>query len=172
MYLLTHLCTYLSTYLLTYLLTYSMQHSPPWKANRFSASQDIPRNLWNLKVHYRIHKCPPTVLILCQIDSVHTPHPTSWRSSLILSSHLRLDLPSGLFPWGFPTKTLYTAVPSPKHATRPTHLILLDFITRKIFGEQYRSLSSSLCSFLHSPFTSYLLDPNILLNTLFSNTLV
>ena len=36
------------------------------------------------------------------------PHPTSWRSSLILSTHLRLGLPSGLFPSGFPTKTLYT----------------------------------------------------------------
>ena len=37
------------------------------------------------------------------------PYATSWRSSLILSFHLRLGLPSGLFPSGFTTKTLYTA---------------------------------------------------------------
>ena len=36
------------------------------------------------------------------------PHPTSWRSILILSTHLRLGLPSGLFPSGFPTKTSHS----------------------------------------------------------------
>ena len=41
------------------------------------------------------------------------PNPTSWRSIIILSSHLRLGLPSGLFPSGFPTSTLYTPLPSP-----------------------------------------------------------
>ena len=51
------------------------------------------------------------------------------------------------------------------------HLILLDFITCTILGEEYRSLSSSLCNFLHSPVTPSLLGPNIFLNTLFSNTL-
>jgi len=132
----------------------------PWEANQFAASQEIPRTLWNPKVHYRIQKCPPPVPILSQIDPVHPPHPTPWRSILILSSHLRLGLPSCLFTWGFPTKTLYTPVLSPILATCPAHLILLDFITRTILADEYRSLSSSLCSFLHSRVTSSLLGPN------------
>jgi len=69
----------------------------------------------------------------------------------MLSSHLRLGLPSGLFPSGFPTKTHYTPQVSPIRATRPTHLILLDLITRIILSEKYISLSSPLCTFLHSP---------------------
>ena len=43
------------------------------------------------------------------------PHPTSWRSIRMLATHLRLGLPSGLFPSGFLTKTLYT----PSHPYAP-----------------------------------------------------
>jgi hypothetical protein len=39
--------TYLPTYLPAYLLTRSMEQSPSWEAYRFSASQEIPRILWN-----------------------------------------------------------------------------------------------------------------------------
>ena len=68
------------------------------------------------------------------------------------------SLPSGLFPSGFPAKTLYTPLSSPIRATCLAHLILVDFITRTILGEQYKSFSSSLCNLLHSPVTSPLLD--------------
>jgi len=57
----------------------------------------------------------------------------------------------------------------PIRATRSANLIL-DIITRTIFGEEYRSLSSSLRSFFQSLVTSSLLGPNVLLSTLFSNT--
>ena len=76
------------------------------------------------------------------IQSTH-PHPTSWRSILILSTHLRLGLPSVLFPAGFPAKNLYGPLSSSKGATCPAHLILLDFITRTILGEALWRITES-----------------------------
>jgi len=72
----------------TYLLTYSMQQSPSWEVNRYSASQEIPRILRNPKVHYPIHKRPPPVPILIQLDSGQNP------TSHFLKIHLNIILPS------------------------------------------------------------------------------
>ena len=134
--------------LLTYLLTYSMEHSPSWEDNRFSASQEIPRIVWNPKVHYRLYKWPPLVPVLSQLDPVHTP------TSQCLKIHLNIILPStpGSPKWSLSLRFPHPvyASPLPIRATCPAHLIFLYFITRTILGEQNRSLSSSLCSFLHS----------------------
>jgi len=60
------------------------------------------------------------------------PHPTSWGAILILPSHPRLCLLSGLFLWGFRIKTLYTPLLSPICTICPAHLILFYLIPNNV----------------------------------------
>jgi hypothetical protein len=73
-----------------------MELSTSWEAANCAATQELRSILWNPKVHYRVHMSPPLVPILNHINSIHTI-PSYLRSILILSTHLRLGLPSGLF---------------------------------------------------------------------------
>ena len=124
-----------------------MEHSP-WDSNRLSASQEIPRIFWNPKFHYHVHKCHCHLSLSWTSSIQSTPtHPTSWRHILILSSHLRRHLPRGLFPQVPPPKPCMHISSLPIRTTCPAHFIILDLITWKVFREEYRSLSSSLCSF-------------------------
>jgi hypothetical protein len=103
--------------------------------------------LWSLSWANWIHSTPP--------------QPISLRFILIPSSYLHLVLPSGLFPLGFPTKTLYTYLSSPMCTTSPTPLILVDLICLVIFGDEYKIWCFSLCNFLilHPSVQIFSLDP-------------
>ena len=153
----TYLLTYLLPYLLTYLLAYLLTQWSRILLEKVTGLQLVKkffRIFWNPKVHYCIHKRPPPVSILNQIDQFHT------LTSHFLKIHLNIILPStrGSPTWSLSfrllTKPLYTSLFSTIRATCLVHLILLDFITRTILGEEYRSLSFSLCIFFHSPVTS------------------
>ena len=131
------------TYL--HVLNYSTVQSPSWEANRFATSQKIPRISRNPKVHYRNHNRPPHVSILGQPNPVHIP------TSLLLEIHPNIIHPSTPRSpqWSpslrFPHQDPIHPLSSPIRATCPAHLILLDFITCAILGEQYKS--SYTCSY-------------------------
>ena len=101
--------------------------------------------------HYRTHKRPPPVSILGQLNPVHIPtsHLLDNHPNIIHTSTPRSPQwsPSLRFPHQDPIHTLS----SPIRATCRAHLILLDFITRTILGEEYKSFSSSLCNLHHYP---------------------
>jgi len=129
------------------------------EANWFAASQEIPRISRNPKVHYPAHKRPPPVPILGQPNPVHIP------TSHLLETHPNIIRPfTPRSPqWShslrFPHQDPIHPLSSPIRATCPAHIILLDFITHTIMGDEYRSFSSSLCNLLHyQPITT----PNVL----------
>ena len=100
-----------------------MVQSPSWKANRFSSSRELPRNLWNLKVHYRIHNSQPPAPVLRQINSVSAPcHFLKVHFNIILPSMLRSFKWSDTLRFLHP-KPIYTSPPLTR-ATCPAHFIL------------------------------------------------
>jgi hypothetical protein len=136
------LLTYLLTYLLTPRCTVLLEKLTGLQlVKKFPAFRGTRRFI---TAHTSVRH-----LSLSCASPIQSHIPTSHRSILI-STHLRLGLPSGLFPSGFPTNNLYAPLSSPIRATCPAHLIL-HFITRTILGEQDKSFSSSLCDLIHSP---------------------
>ena len=138
---------------LTNLLTNSMEQNLFREANLSSASRETTRICGTPNLITALISACHLSLFWARSLQFRPPHPTSWRTILILSSHLCLGLPSFFFFFsGLPAKTLYAPLLPSICATCSACLILLDFITQKtLVSIDYKS--SLLCNLLHTPVT-------------------
>jgi hypothetical protein len=126
---------------------FNSRGAEPYTGTR-SGREEIPRILWNPKVHYHVHRSQPPAPILSHMNPAHSFHLIYLRSILILSSHIYTSVLSSS---GFPTKFCFHFLsPSLPHSL-------------PIWANLPRS--SLFYTFLHSPITASLLSLSTLLQT-------
>jgi hypothetical protein len=121
-----------------------MELSPSWEATSCSVTQEFLNILWNPKLLYcHVHKN------LSQIIQSIPPHPFLLRPILILSFHLCLGLPSGVFPSDLAIKPLYAFFLFPYVLTCPSNPPWLDLsiYTWRSFEAPHYAVSSNLLLF-------------------------
>jgi hypothetical protein len=123
-----------------------MEQSPSREANRFVASQEIPRKLWNPKLHHPIHKYPPPVSILSQLNSAHIP------TSHFLKIRLNIILPTapGSTKWSLSLRFSHlnpihaSSLPPTRYMSRPSHLT--DHITFYYYNFSIKKYHKTACT--------------------------
>lgn len=88
-----------------------------------------------------------------------TPH-------TLLTSHYSRTIPSSLSYFTFSHQTLYTFPFPPTSDTSAQRLISLNYIPLRTSGDQYKSCSFSLCTFLQCPATAVFICPHLCLTAL------
>lgn len=110
----------------------AMERILSWEANISVVTEEFPCSVWNFKVHYHIHKNPPFVPVLSQMNAMPS-HPFSFRYILMLFSFLCFDLQKGLLTSGFLTKLLYEFLFSLMCAACPVNVIGPDVFSLILF---------------------------------------
>jgi len=136
-----------------------MEQSPSWEANRFSASQEIQRIYGTWRFITAFTSAHQLSLFIARSIQSMPSHSTFWR--LILSSHLRLGLPSCLFPTRFPTEPcmhLYSP-PYVLHVSPISNTLQL-LMTNTIRDKLYKFLCLSATSLTHFTSCMRLISPS------------
>jgi len=149
-----------------FILTNSTEQSP-WEANSHQGSQKFPHLLRNPKVHYRIHKIPPLLRILrCTHPVNNFPKFSCKMNSNIISpstpSSSKLSL------------TFRFSYKNVVHISQLSHACYMPRLSLPPWLSHHNNILWSvqvMKLLLQPPATSSVLCQNILLSTLFSNTL-
>jgi hypothetical protein len=135
-----------------------MDLSASWESDSCAVTQEFLKILGNPNFHCRVRKSSSLARMVSQIkaacNTLYGP-----RSLLISSSHQRLDFPSGLSPSDFVINNVHELFFVLIRASFPAPPILLDFVVIIMLGEEYKSRSCSLCSFIPPPVTWSLFGP-------------
>jgi hypothetical protein len=139
------------------------EQRPSWETDSDSAAHDIPR-FYCTYVYYSVHKSITRFPTWAR--SIHSTN--SHRTYTSSTNILLFQVVSSLHSLQ-PRFCTHFSSPHACYMPRPSHI--LDLIIILIFAEEHKLWNPSSCSFLQPSVTSSLFGPNILLSSLFSNTL-
>jgi hypothetical protein len=148
-----------------------MEQSPSSEPDSHSTSEEIPRLLWNPKVHYRVHKSPPLLPILIQMNPVHIHQPyfSKIHSNIILLSTPRTSTSSLRLRFFGQHFVCISHLSNACYMHRQSHPHWVDHPNNILWSVQVMILLI-LYSLLQPPATFSLLGPDFVLGAVFLHT--
>jgi hypothetical protein len=148
-----------------------MELSPPWEVASCETTAELPSILWNPKGHNRVHRSPPLVHILSQINPIH-PIPfylSKIHFNIVTTTYVLVFLVVSFFLAFPPISCMHSSSPHSCYMPCPSHPPWVDHSNYTWQGIQVTKFLTM--QFFQSPVISSPFCPNILFSTLFSNIL-